>query len=358
MRGLLRRTIVVAGLTIASALTAQNPAQGGVQGGPRGTLVVLNKAEGTATLIDLAAGAAVATIPTGEGPHEVAVSPDGRWAVASNYGGTTPGSSLTLLDLRERRADRTIDLGAVRRPHGLAWLPGAGMRVAVTTEADSAALVVDLEAGKVVERIRTGQGASHMIAVTPDGKSGFVANIASGSVTRVGFGSAEATTTPTAAGSEGIDVSPDGRQVWVTNREANTVSVLDARTMKVLAALPSADFPIRVKLTRDGRRALVTNARSSELRIFDVASRTPVATIRFPFDSAKARNTMLGERFAGSAVPIGLLLTPDGSRAYVATAATDEIAEVDLARGAIVRYLRAGREPDGLGYSALELGAK
>jgi YVTN family beta-propeller protein len=265
---------------------------------------------------------------------------------------------LTLLDLRERRADRTIDLGDLRRPHGLAWIPGPGMRVAVTAEADSAALVVDLEAGKVVERIRTGQGASHMIAVAPDGRSGFVANIASGSVTRVRFGGGETTTAPKAAGSEGIDVSPDGREVWVTNREANTVSVLDAGTMKVVATLPSADFPIRVKLTRDGRRALVTNARSSELRVFDVASRTPVAAVRFPLDPAKARNTMLGERFAGSAVPIGLLVTPDGRRAYVATAATDEIAEVDLVRWAIVRYLRAGREPDGLGYSPLEPGGR
>jgi YVTN family beta-propeller protein len=352
MGRLLRRALVGAGLTMAIARPLD------AQGEARGTLVVLNKGEGTATLIDLGSGAAVATLPTGEGPHEVAVSPDGRWAVVSNYGGSTPGSSLTVLDLRERRPARTIDLGTVRRPHGLAWLRGAGARVAVTAETDSAALVVDLDAWTVTERIRTGQGASHMIAVAPDGSSGFVANIASGSVTRVRFGSAEATTTPTGAGAEGIDVSPDGRQVWVTNREANTVSVLDAMTMKVLATLPSADFPIRVKLTRDGRYALVTNARSSEMRVFDVSLRKPIATIRFPFDSAKARNTMLGERFAGSAVPIGVLVTPDGARAFVATAATDEIVEVDLARRTIVRYLRAGREPDGLGYSALEPGAK
>ena len=316
-----------------------------------GTLVVLNKAEATASLIDLATGAVAATLPTGRGPHEVAVSADGRWAVVSNYGAEAPGSSLTVLDLRERRVARTVDVSPARRPHGLDWVSSDGARVAVTSEVDSAVLVVDVERGRVTERIPTRQGASHMIVSAPDGRVGFVANIASGSVTRVRYGSADATTTPTGAGAEGIDLTPDGREVWVTNRAANSVSVLDAATMRVLATVPSADFPIRVKITPDGRRALVTNARSSELRVFDVATRRPVATLRFPLDSAQARNTMLGAQFGGSAVPIGVLVTPDGGRAFVATAATDQIAEVDLARMQIVRYLRAGREPDGLGFA-------
>jgi YVTN family beta-propeller protein len=52
----------------------------------QGTLVVLNKSEASASLIDLATEAVVATVATGEGPHEVAVSPDGRRALATNYG--------------------------------------------------------------------------------------------------------------------------------------------------------------------------------------------------------------------------------------------------------------------------------
>jgi len=271
--------------------------------------------------------------------------------VVSNYGAETPGSSLTVLDLRDRSVARTVDVSPAHRPHGLDWVSGDGARVAVTSETDSAVLVVDVERGRVAERIPTRQGASHMIVSAPDGKFGFVANIASGSVTRVRYGSTDATTTRTAAGSEGIDVTPDGREVWVTNRAANSVSVLDAATMRVLATVPSAEFPIRVKITPHGRRALVTNARSSELRVFDVATRRPVAALRFPLDSAQARNTMLGAQFRGSAVPIGVLVTPDGGRAFVATAATDQIAEVDLARMQIVRYLRAGREPDGLGFA-------
>ena len=59
------------------------------------TLVVLNKAEATASLIDLASGEVRATLPTGVGPHEVAISPDGKLALVADYGQQTPGSSLT-----------------------------------------------------------------------------------------------------------------------------------------------------------------------------------------------------------------------------------------------------------------------
>ena len=64
-----------------------------------GRLVVLNKAEATASLIDLASGEIVATMDTGDGPHEVSVHPDGRWAVAADYGGQQAGATLSVLDL-------------------------------------------------------------------------------------------------------------------------------------------------------------------------------------------------------------------------------------------------------------------
>src|SRR3954465_7131045 len=96
-------------------------------------LVVLNKAQASASIISLADGSTIATMPVGDGPHEIAISPDGHLAVAANYGGRTPGSSLTVLDLRARRPVRTIDLSMYTRPHGIAWMPD-GKRVVVTSE--------------------------------------------------------------------------------------------------------------------------------------------------------------------------------------------------------------------------------
>jgi len=320
----------------------------------QGTLIVLNKAEATASLIDLASGRTVATLPTGDGPHEVAVSPDGRWAVASNYGGATPGHTLTVLDLASRAVARTVDLGAYTRPHGMAWT-GDGRRLLVTSETSRCVVVVNTSTWTVESTIATDSLPTHMIAVSPDGRRAYAASIQAGRVVMLDLERGTALkTTAAAAGSEGIAVSPDGREVWVACRAANVVAVLNASTLQLEDTLPSPVFPIRVRFTPDGRRVLVSNARSGEVRVFDSRSRRPVATIAVPYDSTRAVTTMLGTQFAGSALPIGVLATPDGRRLYVAASAMGEVVEVDLQTGAITRHLATGREPDGMGYSPLQ----
>ena len=77
---------------------------------PGGTLIVLNKSDGTASLIARRTGQVFATIPTGEAPHEVAVSPDHKTAVVGNYGKNNPGHTLTVIDLATRKVTKTVDL--------------------------------------------------------------------------------------------------------------------------------------------------------------------------------------------------------------------------------------------------------
>src|SRR3954454_3426713 len=107
----MRKAMIASALLLAATAAAAQ----------QSALVVLNKAQATASIISLADGRTIATMPVGDGPHEIAVSPDGYLAVAANYGGRTPGNSLTVLDLRARKPVRTIDLGSYARPHGIAW---------------------------------------------------------------------------------------------------------------------------------------------------------------------------------------------------------------------------------------------
>jgi YVTN family beta-propeller protein len=343
-RGAGARSVRRAALLVALAAPVA-AAQGKGSGG---TLVVLNKAEATASLVSLPEGTIRATVPTGEGPHEVAVSPDGRWGVVADYGSDLARSTLTVMDIPAGRAARTVSIAPHSWPHGVAWV-GRAVLVAVTSERDSTVLVVDVERGAIVERHRTGQGVSHMVAATADGRRLYVANIGSGSATMIDRATGAVRSVRTGGGAEGIALTPDGRELWVTNRAGNTVSVLDARTMAPLATLPSADFPIRVKITPDGKRALVSNAQSAVVRVFDVPSRRELAAIAME-GGAAGRGTILGERFRG-AVPIGILIAPDGARAYVAGSSADAVAVIDLATLAIERWIAVGREPDGLGYA-------
>jgi YVTN family beta-propeller protein len=332
---------------VLSLLAAAQPAASG-------TLVVLNKAEATASLIDLATGAVAATLPTGEGPHEAAVSPDGRLALAANYGtGQAPGSTLTLIDVAAARVVKTISLGEYKRPHGVQWLAD-GKRAAVTCEASKALVVVDVEAGKVAGAVTTGQDVSHMVAVAPDGSRAYVASIGSGTLTVVDMaGRKVVQVVPTGKGAEGIDITPDGREVWVTNREADTVSVVDTGTLQVVATLPAKTFPIRVKITPDGKQALVSCARTGDVAVFDVAGKLKeTRRVAMKLDPASSDGRIFQD-FGTSPVPIGIVVRPDGKQAWIANANADAVAVLDLETWKVIGTLKAGKEPDGMAYSAL-----
>jgi YVTN family beta-propeller protein len=353
----MRRTVAgygtgfrAAGTLIAFMLTACALGQADPPPTGDGRLLVVNKGESTLSVVDVRGGSEITRIPTGYAPHEVAVSPDGRLAVVTNYGtGERPGNTLTVVDLATLAVAGTIDLGEQTRPHGIAWHPD-GRRVAVTTEGNGTLTIVDVAQRRVEAAIPTGARVSHEVAITPDGQRAFVANIGSGSVTVIDLPSASVIRSiPTGVGAEGVAVSPDGSEVWVSNRGENTVTVLDARTLEVLATVPSEDFPIRVVFNRDGSLALVTNARSAELRVFDAPGRVQRAAVPIRAPVVEGGDQVIA--FEGSAVPIGVLADPDGRHVYVAAASADVVAVVDLETRDVVRIIGVGREPDGLAWA-------
>src|SRR5262249_61278113 len=80
-------------------------------------LIVLNKSDDTASLLDARTGATKATVPVGHAPHEVSVLADGKTAAASNYGTRDePGQTLTLIDLAKAASSGTVQLGDGTRP--------------------------------------------------------------------------------------------------------------------------------------------------------------------------------------------------------------------------------------------------
>lgn len=315
-----------------------------------GTLVVLNKRDASASLLDQRTGQEVARLKTGHGPHEAAVSPDGLTAVACNY--EQQGRTLTVIDIRETKVVRTIELGEHTAPHGIQYISDS--RVLVTTEGSQHLLVVDIASGEIVRAIETAQRVSHMVAATPDGRRAFVANIGDGTVTAIDIEAGEVLAQIECdPGTEGVDVSPDGREVWVSNRGSNTLTIIDADTLDVLETIPCPLFPIRVKFTPDGKRVLVSNASSGDVAVFDAATRKELTRVVMKEGWAPPQEG--GNVFGQGPVPIGILIPPDGTHAYIANTNVDLITEIDLATLEITRRLTAGRTPDGMAYSPLRL---
>ncbi|HEU4828391.1 MAG TPA: hypothetical protein VFT04_04275 [Gemmatimonadales bacterium] len=297
-------------------------------------LLVANKQENTLSVIDIGTGRLLATLPTGHGPHEVAVSSDGRRAVVANYGDQTPGSSLTVMDLENRTVQRTIDLGEYRRPHGIVILPGDSL-AAVTVEASQAVLVVRLDGG-VKHAIPTNARGSHMVAVTADGRRGYTANVPEGSITELDLATgAPLRSLPVASVTEGVAVTPDGREVWVGSNNQHTVTVVDTRSWKAVDTLPAAGLPYRIAISQDGETAVVPGPMGGVVRIFDVATRTERAAVDFGGGG-------------DSQGPVGSTITPDGAYAFIALQGTNEAAMVDLATGQELRRFPTGAGPDGI----------
>src|SRR5260370_41599822 len=82
---------------------------------PSPALLVLNK-EGSLAIVDPAARKVVGHVPTGESPHEVVASTDGKLAFASNYGGTAPGNTISVIDLAAQKELPPLDRGPLPRP--------------------------------------------------------------------------------------------------------------------------------------------------------------------------------------------------------------------------------------------------
>lgn len=311
-----------------------------------GELLVGNKSANTLWRLSLDDGRKIGEAGTGPGPHEIAVSPDGRQAVVSEYGHQAPGHTLSVYDTRDGKRVRQVDLGKHGRPHGLRFEPD-GHHLLVTTEASNSLLRVDLRGGAVVRAYDIGPGTGHMVALSADGRTAYVTKISAGTLVRVDLLDGAVLEKPAGAGAEGVAVARD-HTVWVTNRAAGTVTVHDPRTLDVLDTLDSAGFPIRVAFTPSGRHALVTNARAGTLSVFDAVARRPVANVQLADPEAEYRETMLGR----AALPIGAIVDPSGLRAYVAISGGNEIAVVDTATWTVVDRWQTGDEPDALGIVA------
>ncbi len=319
------------------------------------TLLVGNKAEASVSMIDLASGREVARVPTRPGPHEIAVSGDGKLAVVTNYGTDEPGNSLTIIEIEQGKAVATIDLGEYTRPHGIVFMPG-NRRVLVTAEGARALLEVDVRDSTVEKVIPTGQETSHMLAYDPSGKRAFVANIGSGSVSLIDVAGGELLAfRRSGGGAEGVALSADGRDLWVTNRADDTVTLFDASNMELRVTLPLPGFPIRAEImpVKAGGQVLVTSARSAELSIIDPEAVKLLRTLNISLE--QSGGTVLGDAVAGSSVPIGIEIAPAGDRVWIAHAAADAVQELNPVDWSQTRVMKTGDEPDAMAYSPLSV---
>jgi YVTN family beta-propeller protein len=315
---------------------------------PSYSLLALSKADQTLSIIDSATLTVLARVPAGPDPHEVIASDDGKFAYISNYGGGAY-NTITVVDLVAQKTLLVIDLGALRGPHGLAF---AGGKVWFTAEGAKAIGSYDPATKQIDWILGTGQDRTHMIYVFPSLNPIVTSNVNSATISLIeksnSAGGPPPGATPRPAprtnwtesvipvgkGSEGFDVSPDGKEIWVANAQDGTISVVDLAAKKVLQTLnANVGGANRLKFTPDGKLVFVSTLRGPDLVVLDTATRKEVK--RVPIGHGAA----------------GILMQPDGQHAYVACTPDDYIVVIDLKSLTITGKINAGKQPDGLAWA-------
>ena len=224
---------------------------------PHPALLVLDKDANELAIVDPTAMKVVGNVSTGTGPHEVTVSADGKTAIVANYGDKNPGNSLSVIDLAAR-TEKRVDLGALRRPHGIAQKNG---KVYFTSELAKVIATYDAATNTVDWILGTGQNLTHMLVLSADGKKIFTANILGNSVTAIESaqvpGGFKLTQIPVGKGPEAIDMSPDGAEVWTAHSQDGGASIIDTATLSVKQTLPA--------LTKHSNRLKFTSRRKAGL---------------------------------------------------------------------------------------------
>lgn len=310
----------------------------------RGYLLALSKTDHNLAIIDGRTLKILAHVPVGPDPHEIVTSSDGKTAYVSNMGGGY--HEINVIDVIAQKALLNIDTKSFIGLHGLTF---EGGKVWFTAEGSKSVGRIDPATKEIDWSMGTGQDRTHMIYVTPDGKRVYTTNITSATVSILvdtllmpGKGAPSwakprnewiQTVIPVGRGSEGFDVSPDGKQLWTAGAGDGEVSIINLTSKKLAYTLDAKVMGAnRLKFTGDGKRVLITSLEIGDLFIYDAVSRKELKRLSIGHGAS------------------GILMDPDGTRAFVACSPDNYVVVVDLKKLEIIgKFNIAG--PDGLAWA-------
>jgi YVTN family beta-propeller protein len=305
-----------------------------------GLLLVVNKGDGSLSVVDPVAGRQVAVVnEDGITGHEVAASPDGKRAFVPIYSSAgvgqpgTDGSLIRVIDLATHSVVGTIDFGHGVRPHRPLFGPRNGL-LYVTTELDQSISIIDPASLQVIGSIPTGHPESHMLAISSDGSRGYTANVSSGTVSVLDLDARKLIATiPVSTVIQRIALSTDNRWAFTADQTKLRIVVIDTATNAVSTSIPLPGIGFGTAPTPDGRWLLVAMPALRMVGVVDLQTMKVVRRIDVP----KA--------------PQEILVRPDGAVAYVSCDSSAKVAVIDLKDWTVQSLIDVGPKDDGLAWA-------
>jgi YVTN family beta-propeller protein len=328
--------------SIVTVSLMSNLSDTGARSTPReGILLVANKGDHTLGIIDPEAGRQITTVAEdGVTGHEVVASGDGQLAFVPIYGNSgvgkpgTDGKNIVVIDIAERKKVGNVEFSHGVRPHCAILGPKDGL-LYVTTELDQTVTIIDPKTFKLLGRIPTGQPESHMLAITPDGRRGYTANVGPGTVSVLDMEARKTITViPVSGQVQRISVSVDGRMAFTADQTKPQLAVIDAASNKVKTWIPLPSAGYGTAPTPDGRWLMVAVPGANQVAVVNLATMKVSHTVDVP------------------AAPQEVIIRPDGRVAYVSCDASHKIAAIRTSDWTVEKLIDAGAGADGLAWAA------
>ena len=276
---------------------------------------------------------------TGFTGHEVAASPDGKFAYVPIYGNSgvgqpgTDGTKIVKIDLATEKIVGTLDFGRGVRPHCPVFGPKDGL-LYVTTELDKAVTAIDPKTLKIAGTIPTGQEQSHMLTISHDGRRGYTANVGPGTVSVLDMKARKLVKVIKISGNtQRIAISNNDKWVFTADQTKPQIAVIDTATDALAKWVPLDGLGYGAALTRDGRSLLMTVPSKNEIEVVDLQTMT------------------VARKIATQADPEEVVVTPDGKSAWVSGPASGSVAEIDLATWKMTKQVKTGGYSDGVAWA-------
>lgn len=311
-------------LVIASSLIAADPS----------VLVVVEKVAGAVGFYT-PSGQRVAGVKVGTYPHEIVLSPDRKLAYVSDNGilwmqyAGEGGNTISIIDLAKKAKVGEISLGQNRRPHGMAIDPKSN-RLVCTTENPDGLVLIDLNTRKVVKKYDVKGEDPHMVLFGPDYQWVYVSNSTTSTIAAIHLASGETKLIPTGKRPQGGMLSNDGKTIYMTNSDGNSISLIDPAKNTLIGTIATGKGPGRIVMTPDSKTLVYNLQPAQAVGFADVATRKQTAMIPL----------------GGS--PLSLTMSADGKYAYAGLQEQDKIAVISVAERKIIQTIATpkGAGPD------------
>jgi PQQ-dependent catabolism-associated beta-propeller protein len=243
---------------------------------------------------------------------------------------------VTAVSLKDLKVTGTTP--TCKRPRHMQRSPD-GKSLMIACSDDNMADVIDIATLKSVNRIPLGDDPE-IFDLSPDGKTLYVSNEDDAQLSMIDIATKKkVATVKVGQEPEGVKVSRDGKIVYVASEVANLVHVVDVESKKILKNIPVGKRPRRFAFNADGSQLWVSNELDASVSVIATKDHQVIDTIRFKVKGARATDI----------TPVGVLMSGDGKRAYVALGRANHVAFVETATRKVTNLVLAGKRAWSLG---------